>query len=89
MVGPVMDRFGPAALFVVLAVYFALYGTYAGWRILRRDQHEGLVAKTDFQATSVLPTPGPDVTSPTAQQASQDGGLIEDDTVPAWERQPE
>ncbi|MGH6808311.1 MAG: MFS transporter, partial [Ensifer adhaerens] len=88
MVGPVMDRFGPAALFLVLAVYFALYGSYAAWRILRRDQHQGLVAKTDFQATTVLPTPGPDVTSPIAQQASLDG-LIEDDTVPAWERQPE
>lgn len=88
MVGPVMDRFGPAALFIVLAVYFALYGGYAAWRILRRGQHEGLVAKTDFQATTVLPTPGPDVTSPTTQQTSQDD-LIEDDTVPAWERQPE
>ncbi len=88
MVGPVMDRFGPAALFIVLAVYFALYGGYAAWRIMQRGQHEGLVAKTDFQATTVLPTPGPDVTSPVAQQASQDD-LIEDDTVPAWERQPE
>ncbi|MBB4185013.1 MFS family permease [Sinorhizobium terangae] len=88
MVGPVMDRFGPAALFVVLAVYFALYGGYAAWRILRRDQHVGLVAKTDFQATTVLPTPGPDVTSPIAQQADADA-LISDDTVPIWERQPE
>ncbi|MBD9555818.1 MFS transporter [Ensifer sp. ENS03] len=84
MVGPVMDRFGPAALFLVLAVYFALYGGYAAWRILRREQHKGLVVKTDFQATSVMPTPGPDVTSPAAQQAAQEP-LIDDDTVPAWE----
>ncbi|MDK1488956.1 MFS transporter [Sinorhizobium sp. 7-81] len=88
MVGPVMDRFGPAALFIVLAVYFALYGGYAAWRILRREQHQGLVAKTDFQATTVMPTPGPDVTSPIAQQADADA-LISDDTVPLWERRPE
>ncbi|MCZ4089890.1 MFS transporter [Sinorhizobium psoraleae] len=88
MVGPVMDRFGPAALFIVLAVYFALYGGYAAWRILRREQHQGLVAKTDFQATTVMPTPGPDVTSPIAQQADADA-LISDDTVPLWERPSE
>ncbi|NRP71203.1 putative MFS-type transporter YcaD [Ensifer psoraleae] len=88
MVGPVMDRFGPAALFIVLAVYFALYGGYAAWRILRREQHQGLVAKTDFQATTVMPTPGPDVTSPIAQQADADA-LISDDTVPLWERSSE
>ncbi len=29
MVGPVMDRFGPVALFIALAVYFALYSGYA------------------------------------------------------------
>lgn len=86
MVGPVMDRFGPVALFTVLALYFALYGGYAAWRILQREQHEGLVAKTDFQATTVVPTPGPDVTGPIGQQDAAD--LIEDDTVPAWERGP-
>ncbi|WKL26983.1 MFS transporter [Sinorhizobium meliloti] len=59
MVGPVMDRFGPVALFIALAVYFALYSGYAAWRILQREQHDGLVAKTDFQATTVLPTPRP------------------------------
>lgn len=31
-----------------------------------------------------MPTPGPDVTSPAAQQAAQEP-LIDDDTVPAWE----
>jgi MFS family permease len=87
MVGPVMDRFGPVALFIALAVYFALYSGYAAWRILQREQHDGLVAKTDFQATTVLPTPGPDVTGPLAQQDA--GELIEDDTVPAWEQRAE
>ncbi|ASY62124.1 MFS family transporter protein [Sinorhizobium sojae CCBAU 05684] len=85
VVGPVMDAFGPAALFVVLAVYFALYAGYAAWRIGQREQHDGLVAKTDFQATTVLPTPGPDVTNPLAQQEA--GPIIEDDTVPEWETQ--
>ncbi|PJR14719.1 MFS transporter [Sinorhizobium meliloti] len=87
MVGPVMDRFGPVALFIALAVYFALYSGYAAWRILQREQHDGLVAKTDFQATTVLPTPGPDVTGPLPQQDA--GELIEDDTVPAWEQRAE
>ncbi|MFB2551035.1 MFS transporter [Ensifer soli] len=61
VVGPVMDAFGPAALFAVLAVAFALYGAYAGWRISRREQSDGLVAKTDFQA-------GPVPTAPTVEQ---------------------
>jgi hypothetical protein len=43
------------------------------------------VAKTDFQATSVVPTPGPDVTSPMGQQSVPEP-LIDDDTVPAWEK---
>ena len=57
MVGPAMDRFGPGALFVFLALYFALYGAYAAWRIGRRAQAVGLVEKTEFQANTV-PTPG-------------------------------
>lgn len=87
MVGPVMDHFGPAALFVILSAYFAVYAGYAAWRILKREQYEGLVAKTDFQATTVLPTPGPDVTNPLAQQET--GPIIADDTIPGWETRPE
>ncbi len=83
MVGPVMDRFGPAALFVVLAVYFALYAGYAAWRILQREQHKGLIAKTGFQATTVPPSPGPDVTLLLSEPETR----IEDDTVPDWQRQ--
>lgn len=69
MVGPVMDRFGPASLFVVLAIYFALYAGYAAWRIARRDHTEGLVAKTDFQANTV-PTPGMEAVSAMSQAAA-------------------
>ncbi|WP_438749425.1 MFS transporter [Pararhizobium sp. O133] len=80
MVGPVMDRFGPASLFLVLAVYFALYAAYAAWRIAQRHQHDGLVAKTDFQANTV-PTPGTEAVN-AMNQAVRPGGLIDDDTVP-------
>ncbi|MCF3642856.1 MFS transporter [Rhizobium sp. TRM95111] len=58
VVGQVMNAYGPASLFAVLAVYFALYAAYAAWRIARRDARTGLVAKTDFQAMSVQPLGG-------------------------------
>ncbi|MBP1859834.1 MFS transporter [Rhizobium herbae] len=81
MVGPVMDRFGPASLFMVIAVYFALYAAYAAWRIAKRSHRDGLVAKTDFQANTV-PTPGTEAVN-AMNQAVRPADLIEDDTAPA------
>ncbi len=80
MVGPVMDRFGPPSLFVVLAVYFALYAAYAAWRIAQRGHTDGLVSKTDFQANTV-PTPGTEAVN-AMNQAVRPSDLIEDDTAP-------
>ncbi|HTO30808.1 MAG TPA: MFS transporter [Pararhizobium sp.] len=80
MVGPVMDRFGPASLFLVLAIYFAFYAAYAAWRIAQRSQHDGLVAKTDFQANTV-PTPGTEAVN-AMNQAVRPSELIDDDTAP-------
>ncbi|WEZ83973.1 MFS transporter [Rhizobium sp. 32-5/1] len=80
MVGPVMDHFGPGALFLVLAVYFALYAAYAAWRIAQRKQHDGLVGKTDFQANTV-PQPGTEAVN-AMNQAPRAAGRIEDDTAP-------
>ena len=80
MVGPVMDRFGPPSLFVVLAVYFALYAAYAAWRIAHRGHTDGLVSKTDFQANTV-PTPGTEAVN-AMNQAVRPADLIEDDTAP-------
>ncbi|OLP54899.1 MFS transporter [Rhizobium rhizosphaerae] len=68
MVGPVMDRFGPNALFFMLGLYFLAYAGYAGWRILRRREEVGLVSKTEFQANTV-PTPGLDVATAMSQPA--------------------
>ncbi|KQV37287.1 MFS transporter [Rhizobium sp. Root73] len=80
MVGPVMDRFGPPSLFMVLAVYFALYAAYAAWRIAQRGHTDGLVSKTDFQANTV-PTPGTEAVN-AMNQAVRPADLIEDDTAP-------
>ena len=80
MVGPVMDYFGPPALFVLLAVYFALYAAYAAWRIAQRRHEDGLVGKSDFQANTV-PTPGTEAVN-AMNQAVRPGDLIEDDTAP-------
>ncbi len=80
MVGPVMDYFGPGALFLVLAIYFALYAAYAAWRIAQRKQHDGLVGKTDFQANTV-PQPGTEAVN-AMNQAPRTAGRIEDDTAP-------
>jgi MFS family permease len=81
MVGPVMDRFGPPSLFVLLAVYFALYAAYAAWRIAQRGHTDGLVSKTDFQANTV-PTPGTEAVN-AMNQAVRPSDLIEDDTAPS------
>ena len=71
MVGPVMDRFGPPSLFVVLAIYFAAYGAYAAWRIAQRNAKDGLVGKTDFQANTV-PTPGTEAVNAMNQALNAD-----------------
>ncbi|WP_275789885.1 MFS transporter [Pararhizobium gei] len=80
MVGPVMDHFGPPSLFAVLAVYFALYGAYAAWRIGRRSHEDGLIGKSDFQANTV-PTPGTEAVN-AMNQAIRPDDRIEDDTAP-------
>ena len=73
MVGPVMDRFGPASLFFVLAIYFAAYGAYACWRIAQRNAADGLVGKTDFLANTV-PTPGTEAVNAMNQAINGDIG---------------
>ena len=73
MVGPVMDRFGPASLFFVLAIYFAAYGAYACWRIAQRNAADGLVGKTDFLANTV-PTPGTEAVNAMNQAINADIG---------------
>ncbi|KQV43494.1 MULTISPECIES: MFS transporter [unclassified Rhizobium] len=73
MVGPVMDRFGPASLFFVLAIYFAAYGAYACWRIAQRNAADGLVGKTDFLANTV-PTPGTEAVNAMNQAINADSG---------------
>ncbi|OBZ96456.1 MFS transporter [Pararhizobium polonicum] len=80
MVGPVMDRFGPASLFMVIAVYFALYAAYAAWRIAQRGHTDGLVSKSDFQANTV-PTPGTEAVN-AMNQAVRPSERVEDDTAP-------
>jgi predicted MFS family arabinose efflux permease len=86
MVGPIMDRFGPGSLFAVLAVYFALYGAYAAWRISRREENDGLVAKTDFQAMAAQPL-GADAAAAALQPDAPAEDVLEDTTTPEW-RQP-
>jgi MFS family permease len=86
MVGPIMDRFGPGSLFAVLAVYFLLYGAYAAWRISRREENDGLVAKTDFQAMAAQPL-GADAAAAALQPDAVPEELVEDTTTPEW-RQP-
>jgi MFS family permease len=86
MVGPIMDRFGPGSLFVVLAIYFVLYGAYAAWRISRREDADGLVSKTDYQAMSVQPL-GADAAAAALQPETIAEELVYDTTSPEW-RQP-
>jgi len=86
MVGPIMDRFGPGSLFAVLAIYFALYGAYAAWRISRREENDGLVAKTDFQAMAAQPL-GADAAAAALQPDAPAEDVLEDTTTPEW-RQP-
>jgi MFS family permease len=81
--GPVMDRFGPTALFAVFTLYFAIYGGYAAWRIARRDEASGMVAKTDYQAMPVQPL-GAEASAAALQGESSDEPLIADTTTPQW-----
>jgi len=83
VVGPIMDRFGPGSLFVVLAAYFVLYGAYAAWRISRREENDGLVVKTDYQAMAVQPL-GADVAAAALQPDMATDDRIEDTTTPEW-----
>jgi MFS family permease len=86
--GPVMDRFGPSALFVVFTLYFALYGGYAAWRIMRRDAQTGMVVKTDYQAMPVQPLAAETCAAAALQgeglpdEATED--LVADTTTPQW-----
>ncbi|QRM54777.1 MFS transporter [Sinorhizobium sp. BG8] len=86
-VGPIMERFGPASLFATLAVYFALYAAYAGWRIMRREASDGMVAKTDYQAMPPQPLGG-ECAAPAAagtmQQELGEEPLVADTTSPTW-----
>ena len=83
VVGPIMDRFGPGSLFVVLAFYFLLYGAYAAWRISRREANDGLVSKTDFKAMTVQPL-GADAAAAALQPDAVTEERIEDTTTPEW-----
>ncbi|MDF1607250.1 MFS transporter [Hoeflea sp. YIM 152468] len=58
MIGPLitgvaMDRFGPHALFVVVALCFAVYAGHAAWRISRRQQAPE-ETRSDFLAMAVM-----------------------------------
>lgn len=84
--GPVMDRFGPTSLFAVFTLYFALYGGYAAWRIMRRDAETGMVGKTDYQAMPVQPLAAEASAALQADAVTDEGtdGLIADTTTPQW-----
>ncbi|MDR6757239.1 MFS family permease [Mycoplana sp. BE70] len=84
MVGPIMDRFGPSSLFAVFTLYFALYGGYAAWRIMRRDAASGMVAKTDFRAMPVQPV-GAEA-AVVASPADGASDIVEDTTTPQWNK---
>ncbi|KGF66965.1 MFS transporter [Hoeflea sp. BAL378] len=67
MVGPLitgaaMDRFGPHALFVTIALSFAAYSAHAAWRISRREQPSEEM-RSDFLPMAALP----DLTPQTAE----------------------
>lgn len=83
MVGPVMDRFGPSSLFAVFTLYFALYGGYATWRIVRRDAATGLVAKTDFRAMPVQPL-GAEAAGAASPADGASDAVVADTTTPQW-----
>jgi MFS family permease len=53
--GAMMEFGGPSGLLWFLAIAFALYAGYAGWRIARRKPNEGRIEKGEFQSTPVPP----------------------------------
>lgn len=83
MVGPVMDRLGPGALFGVLALYFGLYGGYAAWRMMRRDAAKGMVTKTDYQAMPVQPL-GAEASAAALVSDGTNPDRMRDTTSPKW-----
>jgi len=59
MIGPLvtgaaMDRFGPSALFAVIAICFAAYSGHAAWRISRREQPSEEM-RSDFLPMAAMP----------------------------------
>ena len=60
--GAAMDSSGPAALFVTLLVFFVGYGSYAAWRITRREEMPE-DERGEFQAT----LPGQETTPQTTE----------------------
>jgi MFS family permease len=63
--GAMMEFAGPSGLLWFLALAFALYAGYAGWRIAKRKQNEGRIEKTDFQSIP-LPVRGGEPPAPPA-----------------------
>jgi MFS family permease len=60
--GALMQAIGPSGLLWFMALAFALYAGYAGWRMARRKANEGRVEKTDFQSMPI-PVRGTEVGS--------------------------
>ncbi|EJK84947.1 arabinose efflux permease family protein [Rhizobium sp. AP16] len=63
--GAMMEFVGPSGLLWFLALAFALYAGYAGWRIAKRKPNEGRIEKTDFQSIP-LPVRGGEPPAPQA-----------------------
>lgn len=51
--GSIMSAFGNNALFAFIALLFAVYASYALWRITQREAAKGMVEKTDFEAMAM------------------------------------
>ncbi|OCW55798.1 MFS transporter [Hoeflea olei] len=69
--GAAMDWFGPRALFVTIALCFAIYSAHAAWRISRREQPSAEM-RSDFLPMAALP----DLTPQTAE--------LDPRSDPAW-----
>lgn len=62
MSGMLMETAGPKGLLWFLAASFAIYASYAGWRMTRRAATDGLIEKTGFQSMPI-PVQGTDPAS--------------------------